>query len=62
MTCSFCAKPISFFRTLVDSQFCCPEHRKQEAQQLRTLALERLEQNSREMSELLSKPETLLSA
>ena len=62
MTCSFCSKPISFFRSMVDSQFCCPDHRKREAEQLRTLALERLEQNSRDMSGLLAKPESLLSA
>jgi hypothetical protein len=49
MTCSFCAKRISYFRSFVDSQFCSAEHRQQEAERLRTLALERLMQNTRDI-------------
>jgi hypothetical protein len=55
MTCSWCSKPISYFRSLVDSQFCCAEHRKQESLSLRQLALERLQQNSREMEALIGR-------
>ena len=55
MKCSWCAKPITFFRSLVDTQFCCAEHKEQEMRSMRQLALERLQQNALEMDALIGK-------
>jgi hypothetical protein len=55
MKCSWCAKPISFIRSLTDSQFCCADHKKQESQSMRKLALERLQQNTLEMEAMIGK-------
>jgi len=42
MTCSWCDKPISFFRSLKDSRYCCEEHRATEREHMAQLALEML--------------------
>jgi hypothetical protein len=42
MNCSWCGKTISIFRILADSLYCCAEHREQEREHTKRLAIERL--------------------
>ena len=42
MTCSWCNQKISFLRSLSDSRYCCDEHKKEEHEKCRELAIQRL--------------------
>ncbi len=42
MTCSWCNQKISFVRSLSDSRYCCDEHKKEEFEKCRQLAIQRL--------------------
>src|SRR5262245_41886138 len=55
MTCSWCDKRIPLVRLLSGSGYCCEEHQKEEAKNLRQIAIQRL-RNTPAFQELEKRP------